>query len=206
VPELLDLIVPEGEDETNIKNIFIVMEHEQSDLRQLLKLGLSSKLTEDHVKLILYNLLCAFKYLHSANVIHRDVKPSNILINKDCQIKICDFGLSRTLPESCIGSGSGNSRRIRESIRKNKLGKNFSSEEIKQVIAMKLEERKKEMNRKKRSLSSHVGSRWYRPPEITLIMKQYDSAADLWSLGACLYELMRVTSSQGEALKDMTAA
>lgn len=126
VPELLDLIVPEGEDESNLNNIFIVMEHEQSDLRQLLKLGLQSKLTEDHVKLILYNLLCAFKYLHSANIVHRDVKPSNILINKDCQIKICDFGLSRTLPESCIGSGSGNSRRIRESIRKNKLVKNFS--------------------------------------------------------------------------------
>ena len=84
VPELLDLIIPSDEDEDNLKNIFIVMEHEQSDLRQLLKLGGQSKLTEEHVKLILYNLLCAFKYLHSANVVHRDIKPSNILINKDC--------------------------------------------------------------------------------------------------------------------------
>ena len=171
IPELIDLIIPEGENASNLQNIFVIMEYEQSDLRQLLKLGLSSKLTEEHVKLILYNLLCAFKYLHSANVVHRDIKPSNILINKDCQIKICDFGLSRTLPESCIGSGSGNSRRIRESISKNKLHRNFSLDEIRQVIAMKLEDRKKEMNTKKRSLSSHVGSRWYRPPEITLIMK-----------------------------------
>jgi len=193
VPELIDLIIPEGENASNLQNIFLIMEYEQSDLRQLLKLGLSSKLSEEHVKLILYNLLCAFKYLHSANIVHRDIKPSNILINKDCQIKICDFGLSRTLPESCIGSGSGNSRRIRESISKNKLHKNFTSEEIRQVIAMKLEDRKKEMNNKKRSLSSHVGSRWYRPPEITLIMKQYDSASDLWSLGCCLFELMKIT-------------
>mmetsp|Transcript_9682 Transcript_9682/g.14734 ORF Transcript_9682/g.14734 Transcript_9682/m.14734 type:complete len:108 (+) Transcript_9682:806-1129(+) len=60
---------------------------------------------------------------------------------------------------------------------------------------MKLEDRKKEMNKKKRSLSSHVGSRWYRPPEITLIMKQYDSASDLWSLGCCLFELMKITGN-----------
>lgn len=34
-------------------------------------------------------------YIHSANVIHRDIKTRNLLINADCNIKICDFGLSR---------------------------------------------------------------------------------------------------------------
>jgi serine/threonine protein kinase len=34
--------------------------------------------------------------MHSANIIHRDIKPANILINTKCQVKICDFGLSRT--------------------------------------------------------------------------------------------------------------
>lgn len=34
-------------------------------------------------------------YIHSANVIHRDLKTSNLLVNNDCDIKICDFGLSR---------------------------------------------------------------------------------------------------------------
>jgi serine/threonine protein kinase len=60
------------------------------------------------------------KYLHSANVIHRDLKPANILIDEDCHIKFCDFGLSRTLPESCIGSGSGSTKRMRDSILKSK--------------------------------------------------------------------------------------
>ena len=36
-------------------------------------------------------------YMHSANVMHRDIKTSNILIDEDCTIKICDFGLSRVM-------------------------------------------------------------------------------------------------------------
>jgi serine/threonine protein kinase len=38
-------------------------------------------------------------FLSSANIVHRDLKPANILMNKKCQVKICDFGLARTLPE-----------------------------------------------------------------------------------------------------------
>ena len=35
------------------------------------------------------------KYVHSASVVHRDLKPGNLLVNSDCELKICDFGLSR---------------------------------------------------------------------------------------------------------------
>jgi len=66
------------------KNIFIVMEHAETDLKALIQLGPNSGFTEEHLKIILYNTLCALKFLHSANIIHRDVKPSNILINKNC--------------------------------------------------------------------------------------------------------------------------
>ena len=41
--------------------------------------------------------MSALKFVHSAGVIHRDVKPSNILINKSCLAKLCDFGLSRCM-------------------------------------------------------------------------------------------------------------
>ena len=75
----------------------------QTDLKELLNLTASTKITEGHVIQIIYNLLCAVKLIHSANIIHRDLKPANILIDQNCNIKLCDFGLARTLPESCLG-------------------------------------------------------------------------------------------------------
>jgi mitogen-activated protein kinase 1/3 len=46
------------------------------------------------------------------------------------------------------------------------------------------------MKQKKRSISTHVGSRWYRAPEISILEKQYDQASDVWSVGCCIYEVM----------------
>jgi len=61
-------------------------------------------LDEDHILIILHNILCGLELLHSANVIHRDIKPANILVNDDCNIKICDFGLARTLTKTVTSS------------------------------------------------------------------------------------------------------
>ncbi|KAG5647459.1 hypothetical protein DXG03_009390 [Asterophora parasitica] len=52
-------------------------------------------LTNEHVQYFLYQILRGMKYVHSASVIHRDLKPGNLLVNADCELKICDFGLSR---------------------------------------------------------------------------------------------------------------
>ncbi len=34
---------------------------------------------------------------HESNVIHRDLKPANVLINEDCSVKLCDYGLARSI-------------------------------------------------------------------------------------------------------------
>ncbi|KAL6007143.1 Cyclin-dependent kinase 7 [Asimina triloba] len=46
-------------------------------------------------------LLQGLQYLHSANILHRDLKPGNILLNSNCDLKICDFGLARTKNDKC---------------------------------------------------------------------------------------------------------
>ena len=55
------------------------------------------KIEEDHVVSIIYNILSALNFVHSANIVHRDMKPANILMDDNCQVKICDFGLSRSV-------------------------------------------------------------------------------------------------------------
>ncbi|RDB23713.1 Mitogen-activated protein kinase SLT2/MPK1 [Hypsizygus marmoreus] len=77
----------------DFNEIYIFMEPMEADLHQIIKSGQS--LTNEHVQYFLYQILRGMKYVHSASVIHRDLKPGNLLVNADCELKICDFGLSR---------------------------------------------------------------------------------------------------------------
>ncbi|KAJ0094131.1 hypothetical protein Patl1_15401 [Pistacia atlantica] len=75
------------------KDMYVVFELMEADLDQVIKAN--DDLIPEHHKFFLYQLLRALKYIHSANVFHRDLKPKNILANADCKLKICDFGLAR---------------------------------------------------------------------------------------------------------------
>ncbi|OWK04162.1 hypothetical protein Celaphus_00016127 [Cervus elaphus hippelaphus] len=54
-------------------------------------------LKDTHKRYIFYQLLRATKFIHSGRVIHRDQKPSNVLLDASCLVKLCDFGLARPL-------------------------------------------------------------------------------------------------------------
>ena len=78
---------------TNSGLRYIVTELMDTDLEVILKS--KQALSEQHIQYFVYQMLCAVRYIHSANVLHRDIKPSNILCNEDCTIKLADFGLAR---------------------------------------------------------------------------------------------------------------
>uniref|UniRef100_A0A8C9RNV8 Mitogen-activated protein kinase 15 n=1 Tax=Scleropages formosus TaxID=113540 RepID=A0A8C9RNV8_SCLFO len=79
----------------NDKDIYLVFEYMETDLHAVIKKG--NLLKDIHKRYIMYQILKATKFLHSGNVIHRDQKPSNILLDTDCFVKLCDFGLARSL-------------------------------------------------------------------------------------------------------------
>ncbi|XP_002968173.2 probable serine/threonine protein kinase IRE [Selaginella moellendorffii] len=76
------------------ENLYLVMEYlNGGDLYSLLmSMGC---LEEDMARVYIAELVLALEYLHSLGVVHRDLKPGNILIAHDGHIKLTDFGLSR---------------------------------------------------------------------------------------------------------------
>jgi mitogen-activated protein kinase 1/3 len=76
-------------------SIILVMDLMDTDMFQIINSG--QALLADHHRYFIYQLLRGLKYIHSANVLHRDLKPGNLLLNANCDLKIADFGLARVL-------------------------------------------------------------------------------------------------------------
>ena len=74
------------------QDLYLVQTLMECDLYKLLK---SQKLSDDHICYFTYQILRGVKYIHSSNVLHRDLKPPNLLLNSNCDLRICDFGLAR---------------------------------------------------------------------------------------------------------------
>ena len=78
----------------NDKDIYLVFEFMETDLHAVIR----ARILEDiHKQYIIYQLLKTLKYLHSGELLHRDMKPSNLLLNSDCLMKVADFGLARSI-------------------------------------------------------------------------------------------------------------
>lgn len=78
----------------SFKDLYLVFERMDCDMKEMLKLN-HDCLDSEHYRFFMFQLLHGLDFLHHANVFHRDMKPQNILINEGCELKICDFGLSR---------------------------------------------------------------------------------------------------------------
>ncbi|KAJ5225352.1 hypothetical protein N7468_006577 [Penicillium chermesinum] len=91
---LSDMFISPSED------IYLVTDLMTTDLMTLLR---ARKFDNQFTQYFVYQMMRGLKYVHSAGVVHRDLKPANILINENCDLKICDFGLARVQETSMTG-------------------------------------------------------------------------------------------------------
>ncbi|CAH0479314.1 unnamed protein product [Peronospora belbahrii] len=146
--------------------LYLIMDLADTDLRRLIRS--KTKIEEAHIAAIMYQLVCGVQTLHENGVLHRDLKPDNILVTKNCDVKITNFGHSRYIPHSD---------------RKSPVPSPISGQEGQQPrhIVDKTQSMKTE----------HVVARWYRAPEITLTSTgTYNKAVDMWSIGCIFGELL----------------
>lgn len=79
------------------RHLYLILDMWDSDLQKAMR---CQTLQEVHKPFVAYQVLRALKYMHSAGVMHRDVKPANILIDSACCVALTDFGCARRVPAS----------------------------------------------------------------------------------------------------------
>ena len=78
----------------------VVTEYAQGELFEILEED--KKMSEEQIRQIAIQLGQALYYLHKNRIIHRDMKPQNILIGGDGVMKLCDFGFARAMSSSTV--------------------------------------------------------------------------------------------------------
>eukprot|EP01012_Entosiphon_sulcatum_P012413 TRINITY_DN1776_c0_g1_i1.p1 TRINITY_DN1776_c0_g1~~TRINITY_DN1776_c0_g1_i1.p1 ORF type:complete len:405 (-),score=74.23 TRINITY_DN1776_c0_g1_i1:2-1216(-) len=86
-----EVIVEEGK--LLLYDVYVVCDKMDMDLADAVNSATVIELEQR--KFFAYQILRGLKAIHSAKVLHRDLKPQNILVNKTCDLKICDFGSAR---------------------------------------------------------------------------------------------------------------
>uniref|UniRef100_A0A6T6PG10 Protein kinase domain-containing protein n=1 Tax=Rhodosorus marinus TaxID=101924 RepID=A0A6T6PG10_9RHOD len=93
-------IVTDAEDSKNGKvNIYMVFEYLDHDLTGLMDTR-EVNFSVEQVKCCMLQLLTGLEYCHKRDILHRDIKGSNLLLSSDGYLKIADFGLARTCGEN----------------------------------------------------------------------------------------------------------
>ena len=145
---LLD--VPKPDNKATYNDVYVITDLMETDLHRVIYSR--QELTDEHIQYFIYQILRGTLYFHSAKVIHRDLKPANILANKNCDLKICDFGLDH-------GKIKDDDKTVQNLIDNPSLPIEYSNSII--------------YDDSKRELNDRSISRWYRAPEAILNPDNY---------------------------------
>lgn len=113
----------------------------------------SVQFKEAQIKCYMLQLLEGLRYLHENQILHRDMKAANLLINNQGILQIADFGLARHYEGQTPQAGQA-------------------------------------MGEGRREYTGLVVTRWYRPPELLLQLRQYTPAIDVWGVGCVFGEML----------------
>lgn len=79
------------------ERLTLIFEHLDCDLKQHME-SCGRNLYPENIQLVLYQVLRGIAYCHSKNILHRDLKPQNLLLNRATgDVKLADFGLARAI-------------------------------------------------------------------------------------------------------------
>lgn len=167
-----DIVIPP--DINTFNELCVVLEKCDMDLKKYIKMDVCLEMWQ--INTLFCNLLVGLQYIHECGIIHRDLKPANCLFNaSDGAVKICDFGLARTVHADALP--------LPNTPRGDEVDEDNDSPPVAIVHSTK---------DKKRVMTKHVVTRWYRAPELAITPGHYTSALDVWSVGCIYAELLQM--------------